>query len=52
MVVMEVVEGFPLGQLSGEIDVVGIGQQLVELPVIRPVGSLDLSVPYLIASNR
>ena len=41
---MEIVKGFPLGQLSGEIDIVCIGQQLVELSLIGPVGSLDFSV--------
>ena len=35
---MEVVEGFPLGQLSGEIDIVCIGQQLVEISLIDLVG--------------
>ena len=40
---MEVVERFPLGQFSGKIDVVCIAQQLVELSLIGPVGSLDLS---------
>ncbi len=41
---MEVVEGFPLGQISGEIDIVRIGQQLVELSLIGPVGPLHLSI--------
>lgn len=41
---MEDVKRFPLGQLSGEIDIVCIGQPLLELSLIGPVGSLDLPV--------
>lgn len=41
---MEVVESLPLGQLLGEIDVVGVGQQLVELAIIGAVRPLDLAV--------
>ena len=38
---MKVVEGFPLGQLSGEIVFVGECQQRVELSLIGLDGSLD-----------
>jgi hypothetical protein len=41
---VEIIEGLPLGQLLGEIDVVGIGQQLIELAIIGAVGPLDLAV--------
>lgn len=41
---VEVVEGLPFGQLFGEIDIVGISHQLVELSIIGAMGPLDLAV--------
>ena len=40
----EVVERLPFGQFLVEIHIVCIGQQLVELLLIGPVRSLDLTV--------
>ena len=41
---VEVVERFPGAQLLVQIDIIRVGQHLVELLLIRPVRSLDLSV--------
>lgn len=41
---VDVVELLPYGQLLLEIDVVGVVEQLVELELVRQVGSLDLAV--------
>ena len=40
----EVIELFPLGQFGVEIDVSSIAEQLIELLLIGPMGSFDLSV--------
>jgi hypothetical protein len=44
MELIEVVELFPGGQFLVEINVVGVGKQLVELLLVRSVRSLDFAV--------
>jgi hypothetical protein len=41
---VSVVELFPRGTLAGQVDVVGEGQQLIELLLVRPVRAFHLAV--------
>ena len=40
----EIVEAFPFGQFGTEIEVILVGEQLVEFLFIGSVGALDLAI--------
>lgn len=40
----EVVELLPLGEPCAKVDIVGVGEELIELLLVRSVRSLDLAV--------